>query len=46
MTKRFPNPQGLYDPANERDNCGIGFVANIKGQQSNEIVMLISLYIL
>ncbi|MCT4645593.1 MAG: glutamate synthase large subunit [Carboxylicivirga sp.] len=39
MTKRFPNPQGLYDPANERDNCGIGFVANIKGQQSNEIVV-------
>jgi glutamate synthase (NADPH/NADH) large chain len=39
MTKRFPNPQGLYDPANERDNCGIGFVANIKGAQSNEIVM-------
>ena len=39
MTKRFPNPQGLYDPANERDNCGIGFVANIKGTQSNEIVM-------
>ncbi len=38
MTKRFPNPQGLYDPANEHDNCGIGFVANIKGTQSNEIV--------
>jgi glutamate synthase (NADPH) large chain len=35
---RFPKPQGLYDPANEHDNCGIGFVANIKGQQTNEIV--------
>jgi glutamate synthase (NADPH/NADH) large chain len=34
----FPKPQGLYDPANEHDNCGIGFVANIKGQQTNEIV--------
>nr|WP_321407565.1 glutamate synthase large subunit [uncultured Carboxylicivirga sp.] len=38
MQKRFPKPQGLYDPANERDNCGIGFVANIKGQQTNDIV--------
>jgi len=39
MTKRFPYPQGLYNPANERDNCGIGFVANIKGTQTNEIVI-------
>jgi glutamate synthase (NADPH/NADH) large chain len=39
IQKRFPKPQGLYDPANEHDNCGIGFVANIKGQQSNEIVL-------
>ncbi|WP_244825477.1 glutamate synthase large subunit [Carboxylicivirga linearis] len=38
MQKRFPKPQGLYNPANERDNCGIGFVANIKGQQTNDIV--------
>ncbi len=38
MQKRFPKPQGLYDPANEHDNCGIGFVAHIKGQQSNEII--------
>lgn len=35
MQKRFPKPQGLYDPANEHDNCEIGFVANIKGQQTN-----------
>ncbi|MCU4173699.1 glutamate synthase large subunit [Marinilabiliaceae bacterium N1Y90] len=39
MQKRFPLPQGLYDPANEHDNCGIGFVANIKGQKTNDIVM-------
>jgi glutamate synthase (NADPH) large chain len=38
VQKRFPKPQGLYDPANEHDNCGIGFVANIKGQQTNDIV--------
>jgi glutamate synthase domain-containing protein 1 len=28
----------LYDPANERDACGIGFVANIKGQKSHFII--------
>ena len=28
----------MYDPANEHDNCGIGFVANINGQQSHDIV--------
>jgi len=30
--------QGLYSPHNEKDNCGIGFVAHIKGQRSHEIV--------
>ena len=34
----LPEKQGLYDPANEHDNCGIGFVANIKNHQSHEIV--------
>ncbi|MCW3788754.1 glutamate synthase large subunit [Plebeiibacterium sediminum] len=38
MQKRFPKAIGLYDPANEHDNCGIGFVANINGQQSHDIV--------
>ncbi|MBN2744784.1 MAG: glutamate synthase large subunit [Marinilabiliaceae bacterium] len=38
MQKRFPKPQGLYDPANEHDNCGIGFVANIKGVKTHDIV--------
>ncbi len=33
-----PKRQGLYDSANEHDACGIGFVANIKGQQSHEII--------
>src|SRR5688572_5580350 len=34
----LPPPQGLYDPQNEHDSCGIGFVANIKGVKSHEIV--------
>ena len=33
-----PQKQGLYDPQNEHDACGIGFVANIKGRKSNELV--------
>ena len=34
----LPPKQGLYDPKNEHDACGIGFVVNIKGQKSNKIV--------
>ena len=34
----FPKPQGLYHPRHERDACGIGFVAHIKGQRSHGIV--------
>ena len=30
--------QGLYDPKNEHDSCGVGFVAHIKGNQSHDIV--------
>jgi len=30
--------QGLYDPRNEHDSCGVGFVANIKGRKSHEII--------
>lgn len=32
------HPQGLYDPANEHDACGVGFVAHIKGSKSHDIV--------
>ena len=35
----LPVRQGLYDPANERDACGIGFVANIKGEKSHDIIL-------
>ena len=34
----LPGQQGLYDPANEHDNCGIGFVADIKNRKSHDIV--------
>lgn len=34
----MPAPQGLYDPANEHDNCGVGFLANIDGTPSHRIV--------
>src|ERR1700760_134588 len=34
----LPHRQGLYDPANEHDSCGVGFVANIKGRKSHEVI--------
>ncbi len=36
---KAPEKQGLYDPRNEKDACGVGFIANIKGQKSNEIIL-------
>src|SRR5258708_2048622 len=33
-----PPAEGLYDPALEKDSCGVGFIANIKGQKSHQIV--------
>ena len=35
----FPEKQGLYDPAFEKDSCGVGFVAHIKGRPSHQIVL-------
>ncbi len=34
----LPPAQGLYDPANEHDACGLGFVASIRGEKSHSIV--------
>ncbi len=31
--------QGLYDPRNEHDACGVGFVAQIKNRKSHHILM-------
>ncbi len=33
-----PPAEGLYDPALEKDSCGVGFIANIKGVKSHQIV--------
>jgi len=33
-----PPKQGLYDPQFEHDSCGVGFVVNVKGRKSHEIV--------
>src|SRR6202163_6428 len=33
-----PPAVGLYDPSLEKDSCGVGFIANIKGKKSRQIV--------
>lgn len=38
MSHRFPEPQGLYDPRNEHDGCGVGFIVDLKGRRSHKIV--------
>jgi len=35
----LPEAQGLYDPLNEHDSCGIGFVASVKGHKSHDIIV-------
>ena len=35
----YPEKTGLYDPSQEKDSCGVGFVANIKGQPSHQIML-------
>ncbi len=39
LSRGYPEAQGLYDPSLERDACGIGFVVNIKGEKSHEIIL-------
>jgi glutamate synthase (NADPH) large chain len=34
-----PPVQGLYDPALDKDSCGVGFIANIKGSKSHQIIV-------
>ncbi|NNE38751.1 MAG: hypothetical protein HKN08_10645, partial [Gammaproteobacteria bacterium] len=39
--KKFVGPpiaQGLYEPAQEHDACGVGFVVDMKGRKSRKIV--------
>ncbi|UNZ00279.1 glutamate synthase large subunit [Zhouia spongiae] len=33
-----PKQQGLYSPKFERDNCGAGFICNLKGVRTNDII--------
>ena len=41
MNKQFhlPAAQGLYDPELEKDACGVGFIAHIKGVPSHQNVL-------
>ena len=34
----FPDPQGLYDPYNESDSCGVAMITDIQGRRSHAIV--------
>ena len=38
MVKRDAFKDGLYDPANEHDACGVGMVVNIRGHKTHELV--------
>ena len=35
----LPPKQGLYDPWFEHEACGVGFVVNVKGKKSHEIIL-------
>ena len=34
----MPEAQGLYDPDNEHDSCGVGFLCHLKGKKSHDII--------
>src|SRR5215831_11304799 len=34
----YPSAHGLYDPGQEKDSCGVGFLANIKNTKSHQLV--------
>jgi glutamate synthase domain-containing protein 1 len=34
----WPEPQGLWHPSHEKDACGVGFIAHLKGKRSHDIV--------
>jgi glutamate synthase (ferredoxin) len=38
LQTRTPEAQGLYDPRHEHDACGVGFVVDLKGRKSHDIV--------
>ncbi|GAC1465531.1 MAG: hypothetical protein NVSMB9_05230 [Isosphaeraceae bacterium] len=39
MSSGLPLAQGLYDPRNEHDACGVGFVVDLKGRASHRLVL-------
>ena len=36
--ENYPQKQGLYDPAFEHDACGMGFVVNVNGEKSHDVI--------
>ena len=38
MRSAIPAPQGLYHPENEKDACGVAFVAQMSGERSHDVV--------
>ncbi|MCI0456236.1 MAG: hypothetical protein L0Z62_04550, partial [Gemmataceae bacterium] len=38
MQTGIPDKQGLYDPQYEHDSCGVGFVVDMKGRRSHDLV--------
>lgn len=35
----WPKPQGLWHPSQEKDSCGVGFIAHLKGKRSHDIIV-------
>jgi glutamate synthase (ferredoxin) len=38
MNTSYQNDFPLYDPANEHDACGVGFIVNVRGEKSHDII--------
>src|SRR5205823_11748573 len=38
MSSALPMAQGLYDPSWEHDSCGVGFIVDLKGRRSHQLV--------
>lgn len=38
MDWELPVAQGLYDPQNEHDACGVGFIVAIDGRRSHKVI--------
>lgn len=36
----LPEAQGLYDPQNEHEACGVGFIVAIDGQRSHKVIKI------